>query len=224
MMSTLEKYNGVFPERLRKLLDDRGVTRTELARELNISRQAVSQYADGTGQPNADKLKTIANFFSVSSDYLLGLTEQQTADVDVQKMCAYTGLGEAAIGCLHQYAQDKSGSEKGVTANGISISFSECVNALLTSKYFCELFSNICFYLIYGRNSQENPAVGEKITATEWKRFMQWASSNGQEIIPRNDAKDLYLQRACDLFRNICTEMQNSSQAGRPMQCHQHGR
>ena len=77
MMSTLEKYNGVFPERLRKLLDDRGVTRTELARELNISRQAVSQYADGTGQPNIDKLKTIALFFSVSSDYLIGLSDYE---------------------------------------------------------------------------------------------------------------------------------------------------
>ena len=108
MMSTLEKYNGVFPERLRKLLDDRGVTRTELARELNISRQAVSQYADGTGQPNIDKLKTIASFFSVSSDYLIGLSDYErieTKELTAEDM----GILDEAAQQLSKDKQDLQG-------------------------------------------------------------------------------------------------------------------
>ena len=41
----------------------------------------------------------------------------------------------------------------------------------------------------------------------EWKRFMSWADQKGQELIPRDEAKDLYLQKACDAFRDACKEM-----------------
>ena len=49
-MSTQDKYNAPFPSNLRTIIDERGTTITALARELGITRQAVSQYADGTGQ------------------------------------------------------------------------------------------------------------------------------------------------------------------------------
>ena len=74
-MGAQGKYNSVFPTRLRNLLEDRGTTITALAKELKISRQAASQYVDGSAQPNIDRLVMIARFFDVSSDYLLGLSE-----------------------------------------------------------------------------------------------------------------------------------------------------
>ena len=40
---------------------------------------------------------------------------------------------------------------------------------------------------------------------------MGWVHSAGQEVIPRNDAKDLYLQKACDAFRDACKEMLNNA-------------
>lgn len=36
-------------------------------------KDTVSQYADGTGQPNIDKLVLIARYFDVSMDYLSGI-------------------------------------------------------------------------------------------------------------------------------------------------------
>ena len=76
-MATQEKYNEPFPSRLRKLLDDRGITITALSKELKISRQAVSQYTDGSAQPNIEKLRAIASFFDVSADYLVGLSDYE---------------------------------------------------------------------------------------------------------------------------------------------------
>lgn len=73
-MSTQENYSAPFPSNLRALISKKGTTITALARELGISRQAVSQYTDGTGQPNVNKLKQIAGYFGVSADYLLGIT------------------------------------------------------------------------------------------------------------------------------------------------------
>lgn len=97
-----DKYNAPFPTNLRTLLDERKVTITALSRELGITRQAVSQYADGTGQPNADKLKRIADYFNVSTDWLLGRSGGvKSLDADVVKVGRYTGLSEPIINWLH---------------------------------------------------------------------------------------------------------------------------
>ena len=89
--------------RLRKLIKDRGTTITALAKELGISRQAVSQYADGTGQPNIDKLVLIAKFFGVSTDYLSGVSEYQKVENEFV-LAKDLGLSEKAIDTLKFFA------------------------------------------------------------------------------------------------------------------------
>ena len=102
-MAEQEKYNAVFPTRLRDLIKKRGTTITALSKELGISRQAVSQYADGTGQPNIDKLVLIAKFFNVSTDYLSGLTEYQSVKSE-SILAKDLGLSEQAVNVLKSYA------------------------------------------------------------------------------------------------------------------------
>lgn len=132
-MSKQEKYNAVFPTRLRKLLEDRGITITALARELKISRQAVSLYADGSAQPNIEKLVMIARFFDVSSDYLIGLSEYQqhsTAGYTAKNMGI---LDEAA----RQLVKDKK------DFHGIS---GIMLSALVKSPFFGGFASAVCDY------------------------------------------------------------------------------
>lgn len=102
-MGMQEKYNDAFPARLRKLIDDRGTTITAVSKELGISRQAVSQYADGTAQPNVDKLVSIAKFFGVSSDYLVGLSNYEQRSTGELTAADMGILDEAA----QQLAKDK---------------------------------------------------------------------------------------------------------------------
>ncbi|MCD7843154.1 MAG: helix-turn-helix domain-containing protein [Clostridiales bacterium] len=92
-----DKYNSVFAERLRFLIESHKTTITALSKSLGITRQAVSQYADGTGQPNADRLRKIADFFHVSADYLLGLSDIPTRNETVQGVHDLTGLWQDAI-------------------------------------------------------------------------------------------------------------------------------
>ena len=101
-MGTQDKYSAPFPANLRTILKEKESTITALAHDLGISRQAVSQYADGTGQPNADKLKRIADYFDVSTDWLLGRAGSVKAlDADATAVGKYTGLSEPAINFLH---------------------------------------------------------------------------------------------------------------------------
>lgn len=60
-----------FAEKLLKLRTQYGYSQEVLAEKLNVSRQAVSKWELGTTLPETDKVISISDFFSVSTDYLL---------------------------------------------------------------------------------------------------------------------------------------------------------
>lgn len=95
-------YDSAFATRLRKLIEENNISKNQLSEEIGVSRQAISQYCDGSTIPNADKLLKIAEFFNVSLDYLVGRTENFTTDDKLRFVCDYTGLNEDAIQKLQQ--------------------------------------------------------------------------------------------------------------------------
>lgn len=58
--------------RLTELRKLKGISQIELARELNVNQNTISRWEKGERDPNPDMLKTIAAYFNVSVDYLLG--------------------------------------------------------------------------------------------------------------------------------------------------------
>ena len=60
-----------FHEKLQELRKSRGLTQEELAACLFVSRAAVSKWESGRGYPGLDSIKAIAQFFSVTVDFLL---------------------------------------------------------------------------------------------------------------------------------------------------------
>lgn len=93
----LTGWGGIFAERLQKLMKDAKVTQQGLAEAVGTTRQAISQYADGSVQPNIEKLKKIAIFFHVSADYLLGIQKDRSPDVNVKALALELGLSENTI-------------------------------------------------------------------------------------------------------------------------------
>lgn len=97
---SFDKYNEILPTRIRELIAEQKITQNALAKDLGVTRQAISQYCDGSTVPNADKLLKLAQYFNVSADYLLGVTAAKTNDKDVQFISDYTGLNESVIASL----------------------------------------------------------------------------------------------------------------------------
>ena len=58
--------------RLTELRKAKGINQIELAKELNVNQNTISRWEKGERDPNPDMLKTIAAYFNVSVDYLLG--------------------------------------------------------------------------------------------------------------------------------------------------------
>lgn len=61
--------------RIRDLRMDRGLTQEEVARVLHVSQNTYSQYEIGTTRYPLDAVVKLAEFYGVSVDYLVGLTD-----------------------------------------------------------------------------------------------------------------------------------------------------
>lgn len=75
-----------FPERLRKLREEKGLLQRELAEKLNLSRVAITHYEQGKRFPEWDTLQKMADLFNVSVDYLLGRTEHKQGHISDAKV------------------------------------------------------------------------------------------------------------------------------------------
>ena len=84
-------------EKLKMLRDRRGLTLDELAERTGLSRSALSNYETNESKEVSQfALVTLAKFYGVSTDYLLGVERLETVNV--------TGLNEEDIALLAQLA------------------------------------------------------------------------------------------------------------------------
>lgn len=63
--------------RLRDVREDRDLTQREIAAHLHIRQNTYSQYENGKRALPVEVLIELAAFFGTSTDYLLGLTDEE---------------------------------------------------------------------------------------------------------------------------------------------------
>lgn len=61
-----------FKEIFKKLMDRNETNQTELAKYVGYTPQTVSKWYVGKTEPDSKTLKKIANYFNITTDYLLG--------------------------------------------------------------------------------------------------------------------------------------------------------
>lgn len=65
----------IFGERLRVLRTSRNLTLHQVGEVISFTKSAVGNLEHGRKKPSVDVIVDLANFFEVSTDYLLGLTD-----------------------------------------------------------------------------------------------------------------------------------------------------
>ena len=70
--------NDVFRQRLQKLREKKRISRRVLSELCGLSSDAIRRYERGEAEPRIDSLILIADFFEVTTDYLLGKTDEET--------------------------------------------------------------------------------------------------------------------------------------------------
>lgn len=91
-------------EKIRDLRTNRNISQVELAKALGVSKQSVSNWENDNIQPSIELLVKIANYFLVTTDYLLGLNDKESVDV--------TGLNGKQIEHIKLIVEDIKANNK----------------------------------------------------------------------------------------------------------------
>lgn len=67
-----------FSDNLKLIRKQRGLTQQELGAKLNLSKAVISKYENGIGFPTLDVLMQFAEYFNVTTDFLLGLENDKS--------------------------------------------------------------------------------------------------------------------------------------------------
>lgn len=76
-VNTFLKKKLQFAQRLKSLIDERGLSNLELAKSVGLSHVSIGNFLDGQ-LPKSEYLAALAEFFGVTTDWLLG-REPQTS-------------------------------------------------------------------------------------------------------------------------------------------------
>ena len=86
-------YTKIIAIRLRELRKKRGLTQTEAAEGIGVSRSTLASWETGIREPNALELDGIRQYFNVSGDYIMGFSDQCTSvnipkvyDIDLNRL------------------------------------------------------------------------------------------------------------------------------------------
>ena len=71
-----------FGYRLKNLRQQHHLTQTQVANRLNLSKTSISDYENNVKTPSQDVLIKLAGLYRVSTDYLLGLDDEEMISVE----------------------------------------------------------------------------------------------------------------------------------------------
>ena len=78
MTGTLRSFDmSKFGKRLRELRKERKLTQVELGKVIKTSHATINRYENSIHQPDIETINNLADFFNVTTDYLLGRTNRK---------------------------------------------------------------------------------------------------------------------------------------------------
>ena len=81
----------MFFDRFKKLCDERGISTYKACTDIGLNRSAVAKWKNG-GQPNGSTAARLADYFGVTTDYLLG-KEKSPANSDERDILDEVDIG-----------------------------------------------------------------------------------------------------------------------------------
>lgn len=163
---------------------------------IDISKDTLINYETGLNHAKTKKnlgmrveyLMYFADFFGVSSDYLLGLSDIRSPDLDTRSICQKTGLTEKSLknllAIIHQEHYGKG------------------VNALLSSEYAIEFFDRVddcCYYPTF-ETKEEKILRLQKMIRPELDDFDWFCSELSQVSIYSQSSKEEIAKEVKELF------------------------
>jgi plasmid maintenance system antidote protein VapI len=126
-----------FASRFRELCT--ASAQNELSELFDVTKNTFRQWTNGNATPTVEKLIKLSEYFSVSSDYLLGLTDIKKADVSEREISEKYGLSETALSELSVNGKNENSLRFTKGIHGI-------INLLLSEKFGKEALIMLSLY------------------------------------------------------------------------------
>jgi len=99
-------------KRIKELRQNKNLTQEEFGKIFGIVKSTVSMYESGKSTPDDELKKKIANYFNVTLDYLMGVTDIKNPYIDINSKIIkanekidVTDLPEEAIKQVEEYVE-----------------------------------------------------------------------------------------------------------------------
>ncbi len=196
-------------DRLKRLIDTK--TREQIAEALKCDTSTVTKHYNGDRRITIDYLVKYAQYFDVSTDYLLGLTDVATTDKDLQYICDYTGLEEAAVKELRNatHGADDFFEQPTEEYTKFIQEQRKAINGFLKSDFFSDLVE--CFIIQQSVNQKVNDKLTHiKTDESEKAKYLLYRTAINIDL---KDEQDLNIYRAqttiLDYLRTLQTYTQD---------------
>ena len=98
-----------FSQKLKKLRSENKITQEQLAKSINVERSLIGKYESEAAMPSNDTLIKIAQFFNVTTDYLLGVRQRTNSNDEIIRAPVYSqvaaGIPISAIDEIVDYEE-----------------------------------------------------------------------------------------------------------------------
>lgn len=145
--------------RLKELRKQRNITQSELASALNVAKTTIAAYEQEVNEPSSSMLGRLADYFNVTTDYLIGRTEGKTSDL--QALYEEIGLSESSISFLKSLVEVRNAYPPDVSNVAKSIPL-PCIDFCLSQGQLSfELFDSIFSYFLVNIADDNNLYISE---------------------------------------------------------------
>jgi len=84
MLLLVRELRPMDGKRLKRLRNEKKLTQSELGKIINVSKVSISGYESGDRTPDTDNLRRLADYFEVTSDYLLGREDKRIESMNAE--------------------------------------------------------------------------------------------------------------------------------------------
>ena len=101
--------NSMISVRLKELREDLHLRQDQVAKLMRVNKNAISTYENGTREPSLGMLVRLARLYRVSTDYLLGVTDNRVVDI--------SGLTEHEATLICELVEDMTKKNENLFSN-----------------------------------------------------------------------------------------------------------
>ena len=188
-----------FADRLQDLISESGKDVKTLAAEIGVSSGALSKYQNDKGEPGITALSKIAEYFGVTSDYLIGLSDNRKLEnANIGKRIGLSDKSIETLEDLNRVVQNH------LNAPFLNLEFplSKIVNMLIGGGGFGWLIRRIGFAIMSGKKeAKRNPC------RLDFSNY-DFNETNFELLIP-SEAKEYHLYLCQNTFGKIINSICN---------------